>query len=131
MHSDGTVRWLVAGGVKAFCSFTGLAEIPFDTLGCQLLFGGTSRTYSKQVRYVLTVPDDFAVGAFDIGTYNEWTLLPERSTNGLAFDGGAIYYNLYFRRSTKHYLQNIVVRLTFARFRIIFEFEPSRPFDGL
>jgi len=109
VYSDGTVRWELAGGLKAFCSFTGLAEIPFDTLGCQLLFSAKSRTYSKLVNYVLKSPDLVGVGVFDPGTYNEWALIPERSNQGMAFDGVVIYYNVYFRRATNHYMQNIVV----------------------
>lgn len=30
LYSDGTVVWQRSGGIQAFCSFTGLATIPFD-----------------------------------------------------------------------------------------------------
>ena len=95
--------------MKAFCAFKGLGEIPFDTLGCQLLFGASSRLYSKLVNYVLTVPDFVAIGAFDLA-YNEWTLVPELMNQGLAFNDDVIYFDIYFRRATRHYVQNIVVR---------------------
>jgi hypothetical protein len=109
IYSDGTVEWTVTGGVEAFCAFNGLASIPFDTLGCQLLFGANSRLYSKLVNYVLTVPDLVGVGAFDL-TYNEWTLNAEQTRQGSTFGGSVIYYNIYFNRATLHYINNIVVR---------------------
>lgn len=30
VYSDGSVIWSMTGGLKAFCAFTGLANIPFD-----------------------------------------------------------------------------------------------------
>ncbi len=35
---DGTVSWTQAGILQAICSFTGLNKIPYDTVGCQLIF---------------------------------------------------------------------------------------------
>ncbi|CAB9525888.1 Neuronal acetylcholine receptor subunit alpha-7 [Seminavis robusta] len=37
--SDGHVQWNRNGGIAAFCQFAGLSQIPFDTLGCQFIFG--------------------------------------------------------------------------------------------
>ncbi len=109
IYSDGTVRWTIGGGLKAFCAFGGLANIPFDKLGCQLLFGPKTRSYSQQIRYVLTLPDLIGVGAFEL-TYNEWTIDELMTEQGTTFNGNVIYYNLYFTRATRYYLQNIVVR---------------------
>jgi hypothetical protein len=109
IHSDGTVHWAIAGGMKVFCAFTGLASIPFDTLGCQLLFGAHTRGYSKQLNYKLLIPEYISVGAFEL-SYNEWTLDPYETEQGYAFDENAIYYNVYFKRAKSYYVQNIVVR---------------------
>eukprot|EP00531_Pseudo-nitzschia_arenysensis_P001401 CAMPEP_0116120890 /NCGR_PEP_ID=MMETSP0329-20121206/3411_1 /TAXON_ID=697910 /ORGANISM="Pseudo-nitzschia arenysensis, Strain B593" /LENGTH=544 /DNA_ID=CAMNT_0003614679 /DNA_START=177 /DNA_END=1811 /DNA_ORIENTATION=+ len=108
VYSDGTVNWSISGGLQAFCAFGGLGKIPFDQLGCQLMFGPKTRMQSEQVRYVLTLPDFVMVGAFEL-TYNEWTIDPLATEQGTAFGGNVIYYNLYFNRATKHYIQNIVV----------------------
>ncbi len=109
VYSDGTVNWSISGGLQAFCAFGGLGKIPFDQLGCQLLFGPKTRGQSQQVRYVLTIPDFIGVGAFEL-TYNEWTIDPLATEQGTAFSGNVIYYTIYFNRATKHYIQNIVVR---------------------
>ena len=109
IYSDGTVRWIISGGLEAFCAFGGLANIPFDTLSCQLLFGSKVRSNSHQIRYVLTLPDVAIVGAFEL-TYNEWTIDEEKTEQGTTFNGNVIYYNLYFARATRYYRQNIVVR---------------------
>lgn len=108
VYSDGTIIWTINGGLKAFCAFSGLASIPFDTLGCQLFFLPTTRTFSKLIQYRLKNPD-IAIGSFDV-TYNEWRLVPELMTQGLTFDDTTIYYDVFFRRSKKFYISNIVVR---------------------
>ena len=109
IFSDGTVFWTIAGGMEAFCAFSGLGDIPFDELGCQLLFGTNTRDYSKSINYELAFPDLVLTGAFDL-TYNEWTVDAKRTKQGLAFDGNVIYYDIFFSRATMHYIQNIVVR---------------------
>ena len=83
VHSDGTVLWYMSGGLKTFCAFTGLGQIPFDTLGCQVLFGSSTRIASPLVHYVLEVPDIFFFGGFDV-TYNEWKAVPEMAKQGYA-----------------------------------------------
>ena len=109
IFSDGTVLWVIEGGLNSFCAFNGLAEIPFDTLGCQVLFGPHTRTWSSDIKYVLEVPLFVSFGAFDL-TYNEWTPDPKRTTQGYTFSGDIIYYNIFFKRATHHYVHNIVVR---------------------
>ena len=83
VYSDGTVIWSISGGLKTFCAFTGLGQIPFDTLGCQVLFGANSREASPLIHYVLEVPDFFFFGDFDV-TYNEWKVAPEMAKQGYA-----------------------------------------------
>lgn len=117
VFSDGTVKWTIQGGLNAFCAFSGLASIPFDTLGCQLFFHASSRTFSKLTRYTLQNPD-IAIGTFDV-TYNEWQLVPELMEQGLTFDETTIYYDVFFRRAKKFYITNIVwptILLTYLSF---------------
>ena len=115
IYSDGTVVWDVAGGLKAFCAFTGLSTIPFDTLGCQLMFGDTSsRFYSNLVQYRLSTPDIVTNGAFEL-KYNEWTIDPLLTRQGYAFSEGVIYYDVFFKRAQQHYIMNIIVRYELIR----------------
>jgi hypothetical protein len=65
VHSDGTVHWSLNGGMKVFCAFTGLASIPFDTLGCQVVVGSNTRVYSDLIDYQIEVPEYAFYGAFD------------------------------------------------------------------
>jgi hypothetical protein len=39
LKHDGTVEWGRLGSLTAICSFTGLRRMPFDDLGCRLIFG--------------------------------------------------------------------------------------------
>lgn len=106
VYSDGTVVWSVSGGLKAFCGFTGLASIPFDTLGCQYLFGPYNPRVTNSVNYILETPDLLYYGMFDT-SYNEWNVIPKLGEVGYTM--GVIYYNIYFQRATVHYIQNIVI----------------------
>ena len=83
VYSDGTVHWYISGGLRAFCAFTGLAEIPFDTLGCQILFGSRARGHADLIQYVLEIPEYAFYGGFDV-TYNEWRPVPELAKQGYA-----------------------------------------------
>jgi len=80
-------------------------------MGCQILFGASSRQYSGLIKYVLEVPNRVFFGGFDV-TYNEWRPVPEMTQHGYTFNNGAIYYNYFFQRATQHYIQNIVVPTT-------------------
>lgn len=68
IYSDGAVHWSLTGGLKVFCAFTGLASIPFDTLGCQVLIGSFSRVHSFLIDYQIEVPDYVFYGTFDSKT---------------------------------------------------------------
>ena len=67
VQSDGTVSWSRLGSLRAICPFIGLRKIPFDDLGCRLMFGDddddglsiidfklkeTSNNLTKGFRYV-------------------------------------------------------------------------------
>lgn len=116
VYPDGTVYWNRNGGLKAFCQFTGLAQIPFDTLGCQLLVGPWTRIDPTQIQYRL--PEDGKyneTGGINFGTflptYNEFLPVPELAKCGYTFENSLLYYNLYFRRAENYYVFNLVVRV--------------------
>lgn len=116
VFSDGTVVWNIKTRLKAICNYKGLANIPFDTLGCQLLFGSPICSYL--INYVLETPEYFFVGVFD-ETFNKWTLVPELSNQGYAMNEEVLYYDFFFQRSIRHYLTNIMlptVILTYLSF---------------
>lgn len=122
VYADGSVFWTYNGGLTAFCAFRDLARIPFDELGCQFLFSGYTRDHTQLINYELESPDYLTFGGFDI-TYNEWVVIPELGKQGFTFQGGMIYYDVFFKRSTEHYLQNIVgptVTLTYLSFGTFF-----------
>jgi hypothetical protein len=119
VYSDGTVQWLLSGGLMTFCAFRGLGQIPFDILGCQMLFAPS--IHSDNINYVLERPDHLFVGFFDV-TYNEWTPVPEHFEQGYAFGGGSIYYNIYFKRATGHYVANIVIPTVILTYLSFFTF---------
>jgi hypothetical protein len=75
---DGTVRWTRAGSLRAICQFSGLAKIPFDTLGCQLLFGGQSiLDLWGRVNYVLDETYNGFIHGDYSSTYAEYKLVEE------------------------------------------------------
>jgi hypothetical protein len=118
VSSDGTVFWRRAGLLIVICQFSGLSQIPFDTLGCQLLFGPITRMDSQQIVYAF----DETTGGLEIGgfvpTYNEFQIVPDETENGKD-QRGILFYTFYFVRSKKYYVFNIVVPtiiLTFVSF---------------
>jgi len=109
VFADGFVLWEHAGEIEAVCAFKGLAEIPFDELGCQLFFVPFTRQGADALRYRLFSPDALTFGFFD-QRYNEWRPIPELFEQG--YNSGNpdfIYYNMYFQRSKKHYVSTIVI----------------------
>jgi len=108
LYADGSVSWVITGGLKAFCAYTGLAKVPFDTLGCQFLFGAETRGFSDSINYVLQDPEYMVFGSFDV-TYNEFRIIPELGRQGYVADETFIYYNVFFQRASTHYINTIVV----------------------
>ena len=45
---DGTVEWQRTGVLVSVCSFRGLMQMPFDTLGCQFIFGRYAEEHLMQ-----------------------------------------------------------------------------------
>ncbi|CAB9516021.1 Neuronal acetylcholine receptor subunit alpha [Seminavis robusta] len=108
VNSNGMVSWRRNGGVTVFCQFTGLSQIPFDMLGCQIIVGPWVRQSSNQIRYQLFNGTGLQVGPFE-GTFNEYLPVPELSESGTAFGGGVMYFNLYYRRAQAYYVNNLLI----------------------
>lgn len=115
---DGTVLWRRAGSLTVVCQFKGLAQIPYDDLGCQLIFGSTGRLgLPGFINYVL----DESTGGLQFGnftpTYTEYALRPQQST--AEKNSTAIYYTFVFERAKQYYVFHIVIPtiiLTFVSF---------------
>jgi len=111
IFSDGTVQWIRSGGIEAFCSFTGLSKIPFDTLGCQFLMGSRNRQDQGMINYKSLNDKEITFGPLDQQiVYNEWRAVARKANSGYTFDGEVIYYDFWFQRARTHYIQNVVVR---------------------
>mmetsp|Transcript_1706 Transcript_1706/g.2524 ORF Transcript_1706/g.2524 Transcript_1706/m.2524 type:complete len:587 (-) Transcript_1706:2926-4686(-) len=117
VSSDGTVFWSRSGALQAFCQFTGLAQIPFDRLGCQFLLGpGNAQSYLNFDYKLISEHDrGFQIGIFE-PTYNEYVLDAERSFADKDPTSGIFYFNLYFDRATRFYVMNIVVPTIFLTY---------------
>ena len=46
VQADGTVEWTRTGTLSAICTFVGLKRMPFDDLGCRLIFSDYTNGYS-------------------------------------------------------------------------------------
>ena len=80
VYNDGTVVWKLNGSLSAFCSFTGLRRIPFDTLGCELIFSTIDDI--EVINLIQTGNDEEQKGIrFPLykQTYREYTLSKERA----------------------------------------------------
>mmetsp|Transcript_22516 Transcript_22516/g.48942 ORF Transcript_22516/g.48942 Transcript_22516/m.48942 type:complete len:408 (-) Transcript_22516:1144-2367(-) len=120
VSADGSVEWLVFGMITASCSFKGLANIPFDVLGCQFIFGPRARSNANMIHYQFPNEQDINVGRNDL-KYKEFMAVPELFEKGYTWYyhkeyGQAMYYNFYFRRATNFYFVNTVVRGFQCRF---------------
>lgn len=115
---DGTVHWRRSGSLDAICQFSGLAQIPFDTLGCQFYFGPWNRFGFGHVVYELENGVGLEFGDFE-PTYNEFKLIPEKSESGTTNDGASLFYTFYFSRAKNYYVFNIItptIILTYVSF---------------
>jgi len=120
IYSDGTVVWQRAGKISAFCSFVGLRRMPFDSLGCQLLFGGT---VTQAIDYNLVDVSDGARGvefpAYN-QTYSEYIIAKDKTTSFSLGEDFSI--QLYFNRARRHYVNLVIfptilfVYLSFGQF---------------
>jgi hypothetical protein len=108
LFSNGTVLWRRGGSLKAICQFTGLAKIPFDTLGCQFLLGPWTRRGFGHIQYELSDGVGFHFGDFS-PTYNEFKLILDLVETRNNKTDSVISYVFYFERATEYYLFNIVI----------------------
>jgi len=107
LYSDGTVRWNRSGKLTAFCSFIGLRRMPFDTVGCQLMFGSTA---PERVTYDLLDRGDEPRGLFFPAynqTYAEYRVVKEKSKSSSYGPGFTI--SLFFVRSRRHYVLLVIL----------------------
>jgi hypothetical protein len=114
---DGTVQWRRNGNLRAICHFVGLGRIPFDNLGCQLIFGDLARFGFGHIEYVLKDGVGFAFSHIK-PTYHQFQLQPEMCEAGRTPENH-LYYTLYFKRATDYYVFNIVlptIILTYVSF---------------
>lgn len=63
-HFKPTLFVKYSGSITAMCQYRGLASIPFDTLGCQFIFGGRSRQDANAIVYRFFREDVVHVGQF-------------------------------------------------------------------
>lgn len=107
-YSDGTVTWSRNGGLKAFCQFSGLAQIPFDVLGCQLIVGPWVRLDPTQIQYNLWNGTGLTYGDFH-SVYSEYLPVPDMAETGYGYGGSIMFFNLFFKRSQNYYVWNLIV----------------------
>ena len=111
---DGTVTWERSGQLTAFCSFSGMERIPFDTLGCQLIFG--SHLYESSFRFVSRSLDSaFTVGTFQ-QKYKEFTLLPNKTNVTIFLDNNGFVYDIFYQRASTFYTLKIILPTCFFTF---------------
>jgi hypothetical protein len=108
VYSDGTVLWVRNGGLRAICQFIGLSQIPFDSLGCQFLFGAWNRlgTQPSPFGYVLQDGTGYEIGEFT-PVYNEYQLQSDKTESGVTtgrFNNPIVWYTFYFHRAKRHYM---------------------------
>jgi len=121
VDSKGNVMLTVEGSLKAFCSFKGLANIPFDILGCQFLFGPTETSHDHN--YYFIDEETLLFSSFGLkAEYNEWRPVPELATQGMISKIGVLYLNLYFQRAKNHYVSNIIIPTTILTYLSFFTF---------
>eukprot|EP00536_Pseudo-nitzschia_multiseries_P017794 jgi/Psemu1/264518/estExt_Genewise1Plus.C_18160005 len=110
---DGIVSWKVFGSITATCAFKGLANIPFDTLGCQFLFGARSRSDANLIAYRFRTEESISLGYVET-KYEEFQAVPELFEKGYTSYyntdyATAMYYNFYFKRAENFYVVDIVI----------------------
>lgn len=107
VQPDGTVQWSRLGSLTAICAFVGLRRMPFDDLGCRLVFGNND---ISPLDYVLVdLGDNHTKGfahwdAFDV-SYSEFNIVDEKSrTKYSSLHPGVFEVDLFFHRARRHYV---------------------------
>lgn len=108
VYSDGTVVWSRGGKLSAFCSFVGLRRMPFDTLGCQFLFGGpiVQPIVYNLVDGGIEKARGVQFPAYN-QTYSEYMIAKGRTTSSTY--GYGFTFELFFNRARRHYTYLIIV----------------------
>jgi len=111
---DGMVLWKRAGVLDIGCTFKGLRKMPFDTLGCQLFFGGYTLLHNIQYN----ANPGFDNNAFT-RSFQEYTIVPNWTTvfygqpeyyEGRKYlDQHIVVYNFYFKRSSNFYVTKMII----------------------
>jgi len=105
---DGTVLWSQVGKLKVACSYRGLGMIPFDTLGCQLVFGNPVTTYGYE--FVATE----SVNQVDfIQRYKDFEMDPNKTKISYFKNQNGVVYDFYFTRAPQFYQTKIIVPTVF------------------
>ena len=109
VHDDGTVVWQRDGKLKAICNLKNLANIPFDELGCQFMFGSPTQSL---VTYQLDPNGALVIGDFS-SPYAEYTLVRAAPGVNVTDYGGYeihhLFFDFYFARGTNYYIQTIIL----------------------
>lgn len=112
IYSDGSVKWIRTGPITAMCQYKGLAAIPFDTLGCQFIFGA-GLADANLIAYKFIDEETVLTGQFDM-IYSEYLPVKTKFEKGYTWyynvdHASALFYNFYFTRAQAHYVANLVV----------------------
>jgi len=109
VYPDGTVLWSRNGGIKAICSFSGLDAIPFDELGCELLWGGWTR--QNEIDHEMLNGTFYTVNDDLWQNYMPYKLMTDRIQAYYTDPPykGMIGYKFFVRRAKRFYIQKIVV----------------------
>jgi len=124
IYSDGSVKWIRTGPITAMCQYKGLAAIPFDTLGCQFIFGGAGAD-ANLIAYKFIDEENVLTGQFDM-IYSEYLPVKTKFEKGYTWyynvdHASALFYNFYFTRAQAHYVANLVlptIILTYVSFLV-------------
>jgi len=117
---SGRVYWHREGPLKALCNFVGLRKFPFDTLGCQFMFGGR---FPFGIEYALRMNrtnEDGTIsegeGMFfplynDRATYTEYRVVKEK-TKTIVRNANEFNFRLFFKRAHQSYVLLVIIPVT-------------------
>ena len=112
VFSDGTVVWVRSGKISPFCSFIGLGRMPYDQLGCEVIF---LETLSQKVIYNLVDLGDQSTRGLQFPeysqTYTEYRIVQEKAVTKNFFTVFSI--ELYFSRSVRQYTHIVLLPTIF------------------
>eukprot|EP00559_Dactyliosolen_fragilissimus_P007258 CAMPEP_0184865458 /NCGR_PEP_ID=MMETSP0580-20130426/18199_1 /TAXON_ID=1118495 /ORGANISM="Dactyliosolen fragilissimus" /LENGTH=583 /DNA_ID=CAMNT_0027364677 /DNA_START=45 /DNA_END=1793 /DNA_ORIENTATION=- len=112
IYPDGIVQWQRQALLRGTCSFTGMQRIPYDDLGCTLLF--SSKAYSDKIKIKFGGADGTGYGfgfeEFITRPFMEYRFIKEDTQSGyLPPTQDFIFYSLKFRRASRFYMMKIII----------------------